>query len=78
MAIIKNNKEFDGTLFIGVMLLAFLTMIVLSFINKDFAASEMSKNIMEIINAMFLVIIGYLFRKSSEENRKQKEGEKNE
>ena len=79
MALFKDNKEFDGTVFLAVMLISFYTVIWMVYLKPEFATSEGGTIILEIIKAMFLVMVGYLFRKGQEaleERRKQKEQEK--
>ena len=63
-----SNKEFDGTMFIGVMLLCFLLSIIFTYINPEFAKLTTTQKVFEIIEKLFFIIVGYLFRKASESN----------
>ena len=74
-----SNKEFDGTVFICVILVAFIMQIIFGYIDQEYAKSQASLDINEIIKSMFLVIVGYLFRKSQEKlDDKKKKGEESE
>ena len=66
-----SNKELDGTVFISAILTAFLMMIVMTYTKPEFADAPTSVKIMEIIKDVFLIIVGYLFKKSAD-NEKQK------
>ena len=66
MSLFKSNKEFDGTVFLAVMLVSFYTVIWMVYLKPEFATSQGGTIILEIIKAMFLVMVGYLFRKGQE------------
>ena len=61
-----SNKEWDGTIFIISMVIAFLSIIILTYKSKEFAALESTKLILEIVKGMFFFMAGYLFKRASE------------
>ena len=59
-----SNKEFDGTMFIAFILIAFVMSIVFTFINPAFAELSTTLKVFEIIKDILLIIVGYLFKKA--------------
>ena len=59
-----SNKELDGTIFLIIMGVAFLSMIALTYRKPEFAALATSEKILEIIKDMFIFMAGYLFKKA--------------
>ena len=66
MAIFKDNKDFDSTLIVVIYGLALLSHIVLSALVDTYAQSEASKTVGQWVTNVGLVIVGSLFRKSSD------------
>lgn len=59
-----TNKEFDGTMFIGMMLVAFIMSVIFTFIKPEFADLTTTEKIFEIFENLFMIIVGYLFKKA--------------
>jgi len=61
-----SNKELDGTIFIIVICVAFLSMVYLTYRSPDFAELSSTEKILEIIKDISLIIVGYLFKKAGD------------
>lgn len=59
-----SNKEFDGTMFIGMMLLAYIGTLFGTYLNPAFAALETTKMAFDTFENLFMIIVGYLFKKA--------------
>lgn len=74
MGIFKNNKEFDGTMFIGTICIAFITMLILTYRSSEFATAPTTLKVIEIIKDIFLIIAGFLFKRAADAYEEQKNG----
>ena len=59
-----SNKEFDGTMFIGSMLLAYMGTLLGTYLKPSFAALETTKMAFDTFENLFMIIVGYLFKKA--------------
>ena len=59
-----SNREFDGTMFIGSMLLAWTLTLLGTFLKPSFAALETTKMAFDTFENLFMIIVGYLFKKA--------------
>ena len=64
--IFTDNREFDGTLFTFGILVAFLSVIFLTYLNPEYAELTTTGQVIEVVKMMFNFMAGYLFRKVSE------------
>ena len=61
-----TNKELDGTMFIAGMILAFFASIIFTFIKPEFAELATTEKFLEILENLFMIIVGYLFKKATD------------
>ena len=61
-----TNKEFDGTVFVFTVAIAFLVMIILTYLKPEFAREPTSLKILEIIKDLSLIIAGALFKRAAD------------
>ena len=61
-----TNKEFDGTLFISVILFAFVLTMIGTYIKESFASLETTQSALDIYENLFMIIVGYLFKKAAD------------
>ena len=61
-----TNKEFDGTVFVFTVAIAFLVMIILTYLKPEFAREPTSIKILEIIKDLSLIIAGALFKRAAD------------
>ena len=59
-----SNKEFDGTMFIAVILFAFCATMLGTYVKESFAKLETTKMALDIFENLFMIIVGYLFKKA--------------
>ena len=59
-----SNKEFDGTMFIGLILLSFMGTMLGTYFKESFAKLETTKMALDIFENLFMIIVGYLFKKA--------------
>lgn len=64
-----SNKEFDGTMFIAVILIAFCGTMVGTYVKESFAKLETTKMALDIFENIFMIIVGYLFKKAVDAER---------
>ena len=61
-----SNKEFDGTMFIFVISLAFCGTMLGTYLKESFAALETTKVALDLFENLFMIITGYLFKKAAD------------
>lgn len=59
-----SNKEFDGTMFIGIILIAFCGTLLGTYLKESFALLETTKTALDLFENLFMIIVGYLFKKA--------------
>lgn len=59
-----SNREFDGTMFIGLICLAFIGTMLGTYLKEPFAALDTTKEAMGLFENLFMIITGYLFKKA--------------
>ena len=59
-----SNKEFDGTMFIGLICLAFIGTLCGTYFKEPFAKLETTKAAIDLFENLFMIITGYLFKKA--------------
>ena len=59
-----SNKQFDGTMFIAIVGIAFSFTLVGTFVKESFAKLETTKQILDIFENLFMIIVGYLFKQA--------------
>ena len=59
-----SNKEFDGTMFIAIILLAFCGSVLGTYLNPEFAQLTTTEKLFDIFENVFMIIVGYLFKKA--------------
>ena len=59
-----SNKEFDGTMFIGLILFSFMGTMAGTYVKESFAKLETTKMALDIFENLFMIIVGYLFKKA--------------
>ena len=59
-----TNKEFDGTMFIAALLFCFAATVLFTFLKPEFAALSTTEKAFEIFENLFMIIVGYLFKKA--------------
>ena len=59
-----SNTEFDGTMFIFIISIAFCFTLLGTFLKKEFAALETTKTALDLFENLFMIIVGYLFKKA--------------
>lgn len=57
-----TNKEWDGTIFMIGMIIAFLGTIYLTYKNPSFAAQPTTENVLDIIKTMLTFAAGFIFK----------------
>lgn len=69
-----TNKEWDGTMFIGTICVAFIIMLVFTYRSAEFATAPTTLKVIEIIKDIFLIIAGFLFKRAADAYEEQKNG----
>ena len=59
-----SNKEFDGTMFIALICLAFIGTMAGTYFKESFAQLETTKAAIDLFENLFMIITGYLFKKA--------------
>ena len=61
-----SNKEFDGTMFIFVILMAFCGTMLGTYLKESFAGLESTKAALDLFENLFMIVVGYLFKKAAD------------
>ena len=59
-----SNKEFDGTMFIFIIAMAFCGTMLGTYLKESFATLETTKLALDMFENLFMIITGYLFKKA--------------
>jgi len=59
-----SNREFDGTMFIALICLAFIGTMLGTYLKDSFAQLETTKEALGLFENLFMIITGYLFKKA--------------
>ena len=57
-----TNKEWDGTIFMLLILVAFIATIVMTYRNPDFAQLPTTDKVLDIIKTMLTFAAGFIFK----------------
>lgn len=61
-----SNREFDGTMFIFIISIAFCGTMVGTYLKEEFATLETTKAALDLFENLFMIITGYLFKKAAD------------
>ena len=59
-----SNTEFDGTMFIFIISIAFCFTLLGTYLKEEFAKLETTKVALDLFENLFMIIVGYLFKKA--------------